>query len=139
MSKKDPLQGAAPTPEETFYLKTSYEEPVASLARLEQTARFLITVATSTSGVFVAALKLSLGKDETLAATWFGPFGLWAISVACLLVVLVPRHYSHGRNEPADIKRMVLEVQRFKYRWLVGGAAAFLAGILLAAGLTVFP
>ena len=139
MSKQNPLPGAKPTHEESLYLKTAYEQPVESLGRLEDTARFLVTVATSASAVFLAALKLSSGDGEILDAWWFVPFALWAASVACLVIVLVPRNYAHGQNEPHDIRKTVLRIQRFKYRWLVVGAASFVAGIIVAAVLTICP
>lgn len=125
------------TDEEAFYLKMAYEEPVESLGRLEETARFLMTVAASTSGLFVAALKLSLQQGERLDPWWFAPFALWAAAVACLVVVLVPRTYTHGRNEPADIRSTIVRIRQFKYRWLVAGAAAFVAGVIAAAGLSM--
>ena len=130
---KNALEGTPPTDEEAFYLKTAYEEPVKSLGRLEETARFLMTVAASTSGLFLAAFKLSLGSKTVSGPAWFLPFICWAIGILLLILVLFPQKYKTGRNEPASWKEAFLRARKQKFRFLLAGTLFFIAGIVSAA------
>jgi hypothetical protein len=121
------------TDEERYFLDFATKEPVDSLARLDEVAKFLIGASATTSGLFLAAFKLVLGEKATVPGpAGFVPFLLWAASILALLRVLVPHQYSTGRNEPASWKAAVLQVRTRKYRWLQVGAWLFILGILAA-------
>ena len=121
------------TPEESYYLEFATKEPVDSLARLDEVAKFLIGASATTSGLFVAAFKLVLGEKTTVPGpAGFAPFLLWAASILALLCVLVPHWYPTGKNEPASWKAAVLQVRMRKYRWLQVGAWLFILGIMAA-------
>ena len=121
------------TPEESYYLEFATKEPVDSLARLDEVAKFLIGASATTSGLFVAAFKLVLGEKTTVPGpAGFAPFLLWAASILALLRVLVPHWYPTGKNEPASWKAAVLQVRMRKYRWLQVGAWLFVLGIMAA-------
>ena len=121
------------TPEESYYLEFATKEPVDSLARLDEVAKFLIGASATTSGLFVAAFKLVLGEKTTVPGpAGFAPFLLWAASILALLCVLVPHWYPTGKNEPASWKAAVLQVRMRKYRWLQIGAWLFILGIMAA-------
>ena len=109
------------------------KEPVDSLARLDDIAKFLIGASATTSGLFVAAYKLALGeKTPVPGPAGFAPFLLWAASILALLRVVLPQSYPTGRNEPASWRAAVLQARRRKYGWLQAGAWLFILGILAA-------
>jgi hypothetical protein len=121
------------TPEERYYLEFATKEPVDSLARLDDIAKFLLGASATTSGLFVAAFKLVLGEKITVPGpAGFIPFLLWAASMLALLRVVVPQRYPTGRNEPASWHAAVLQVRIRKYRWLQIGAWLFILGIMAA-------
>ncbi len=128
-----PLPARLPTPEDTYYLEFALKEPVDSLARLDDIAKFFIGASATTSGLFVAAFKLVLGDKTTVAGpAGYAPFLLWAASILALLRVVLPQQYATGRHEPASWRHAVLQAQRRKYRWLQIGAWLFILGILAA-------
>jgi hypothetical protein len=119
--------------EERYFLDFATKEPVDSLARLDDVAKFLIGASATTSGLFLAAFKLVLGEKATVPGpAGFAPFLLWAASILALLRVLLPHRYPTGRNEPASWKAAVLKARIRKYRWLQVGAWLFIFGILAA-------
>ena len=121
------------TDEERYFLEFATKEPVDSLARLDEVAKFLIGASATTSGLFLAAFKLVLGEKATVPGpAGFAPFLLWAASILALLRVLLPHRYPTGRNEPASWKAAVLQARTRKYRWLQVGAWLFILGILAA-------
>jgi hypothetical protein len=121
------------TPEESYYLEFATKEPVDSLARLDDIAKFLIGASATTSGLFVAAFKLVLGEKTTVPGlAGFAPFLLWAASILALLRVVVPHRYLTGRNEPASWQAAVHQARTRKYRWLQVGAWLFILGIMAA-------
>jgi hypothetical protein len=121
------------TDEERYFLEFAAKEPVDSLARLDDVAKFLIGASATTSGLFLAAFKLVLGEKTTVPGpAGFVPFVLWAASILALLRVLLPHRYPTGRNEPASWKAAVLKARIRKYRWLQVGAWLFIFGILAA-------
>ena len=127
------LPARVPTPEDTYYLEFALKEPVDSLARLDDIAKFLIGASATTSGLFVAAYKLALGEKTLVPGpAGFAPFLLWAASILALLCVVAPQTYATGKNEPASWRHAVLQARARKYRWLWIGAWLFILGILAA-------
>ena len=137
MSIEDPdsktLKGRPPTAEEQFYLEAAYKDPVESIGRIEDTAKFLVGAVSATSGIFAAALKITAAAPADAKPLWFLQFLLWAASVMLLLLVLFPRSYATAQNEPAAWKNAFLRARTVKYRWLVAGASCFVLGLVLAA------
>ncbi len=120
------------TDEERYYAEQFYKEPVESIKLIEETAKFLIGTGSGTSGLYLSAFKLSFGENIATRGIWYMPFLLWTFSILALILVLLPRKYDTGRNEPASYKAAFLNAQKIKYRWLVWGAGFFVLGILTA-------
>ncbi len=120
------------TLEDEYYLEQAYKDPVESAARIEETAKFLIGATATSSGLFAAACKLSLGKGTVTSITWFLPFLLWALSILVLVFVLLPHRYKVVRNAPAQYRAAMLEARDRKWRRLVVGAILFIIGLLCA-------
>ena len=123
----DPL-----TDEERYFHEQSYKEPVESLKRIEETAKFLVGATATTSGLFLAAFKLSMGDKAVSGVLWLMPYVWWAISIVWLICVFLPQKYATGRNEPQSWKEAFLEAQKRKFRRLMGGAIFFILGLLSA-------
>lgn len=121
------------TDEERHYLEYAVKEPVDSLTRLDEVAKFLLGASATTSGLFVAAYKFALGPNATLPGLggWL-PFLLWAGSILAFLRVLLPQTYQVGQQEPASWKAAVLQARTHKYHWLQVGTWAFCLGIVAA-------
>ncbi|MEE8587351.1 MAG: hypothetical protein V3T83_21130 [Acidobacteriota bacterium] len=129
------IQSVPVTDEDRFYLEQLYKEPVESLARIEDTAKFLAGATATTSGVFLAAVKLASGAAGGAAASvlWFLPVVLWVVAILLFVRVLVPRRFSVGERDPSSIKRALLELRESKYRLLQVGTWLFLGGLVSAA------
>lgn len=125
------------TGEENYYRERAYKEPVESIARIEEVAKFLIGATATTSGLFLAAFKLAARGNPAPGNLWVLPFSLWAAALMILVLVLLPQDYLVGQNEPASWKAAFLSARRRKYRRLLAGAIAFIAGILSAAILLI--
>ncbi|NQU05418.1 MAG: hypothetical protein HQ568_04935 [Calditrichaeota bacterium] len=126
------IQAEKPTPEELFFYEQSYKEPVESIKRIEETAKFLVGAVTTVTGLFLAAFKLSHGRETVSGLLWYMPFVLWASSIFLLLFVLLPREYKYGKNVPEEFKDAIIKARNWKYLWLMFGAALFMAGLLSA-------
>ncbi|MCP4118081.1 MAG: hypothetical protein GY737_22300 [Desulfobacteraceae bacterium] len=122
------------TDEEEYYYEQSWKEPVEGIARIEEMAKFLVGSAAGTSGLFLAASKLSLGSKPVSESVWFIPFVFWGLSIVAFIFVLLPRIYPHGRNEPAAIKAAFIKARKEKYYFLITGTFLFIAGILTGFG-----
>jgi hypothetical protein len=120
------------TDEERYFFEYAYKEPVESIPRIEEVAKFLVGATATTSGLFLAAFKLSQGDKTVAGLAWFVPFICWAISILALILVLFPHKYRTGSHEPAAWQQAFLQARRWKYRWLVVGALLFVAGIITA-------
>ena len=68
------IQSCKPPPEERFYHEQAYKEPVAAIARIEEVAKFLIGAATTTSGLYLAAFKLTPATRITADPVWILPY-----------------------------------------------------------------
>lgn len=127
------LPGREPTEEEKYYYERSYKEPVESIARIEEVAKFLVGATATTSGLFVAASKLALGDDRAQDTIWLLPFIAWSLGILFQLLVLFPRRYDVGRNQPDSWRTAFLRVQTIKYGLLLTGGTFFVGGLFLAA------
>ena len=132
-NEEEVISSRALTAEEQYYLEHAYKDPVESLARIEETAKFMLGATATTSGLFVAAFKLALGESSASGRLWFAPFILWAAAMLALVLVLLPQSYAVGRNEPAAWKAACIQARTRKYRYLCCGTALFVVGILIAA------
>ncbi len=59
------------TDEQRYYVEQFYKEPVESLGRIEETAKFLIGTSSATSGLYLAAFKLAFGERTVSGGIWF--------------------------------------------------------------------
>jgi hypothetical protein len=131
------MQSRPPTAEEQFYLEQEYRDPVEGIARIEETAKFLVGATATTSGLFLAAAKLTAGSPAASASAppgmvGFAPFLFWAAGLLALLLVLLPQPYRTGEREPASWKRACIRARWKKYRWLVAGALLYVLGTATA-------
>lgn len=131
--EEDGIQDASSrklTEEDRYYLEQAYKEPVEAIGRIEDTAKFLIGATATTSGLFLAAVKLALGKDVAVThIQWFLPFLLWGASITALMLVLLPQEYKTRERDPLSWKQAFSETRRRKLRRLALGAALFILGI----------
>ncbi|MEE8291789.1 MAG: hypothetical protein V3R80_09925 [Candidatus Tectomicrobia bacterium] len=118
--------------EEQYYFEHAYKEPVESISRIEEVAKFLVGATATTSGLFLAAVKISHGKEAIPGWEWLLPFLCWGGSICALVGVLFPQPYATGANEPASWKAAFRRARRVKYGVLTLGTLLFIAGILTA-------
>lgn len=116
--------------EEQYFYERSYKELVESIPRIEEVAKFLVGATATTSGLFLAAIKLARGDNTVSELFWFVPFICWSLSILALILVLLPRHYETGRAEPASWQDAFVHARQWKYHWLMTGAVFFIAGLL---------
>jgi hypothetical protein len=126
------VQSRSLTPEEQYFFECSYKEPVESIARIEDVAKFLVGASTTTSGLFLAAFKLSQGSQTVSGVVWFVPFVLWAFSIIAFVFVLFPEEYPTGKDEPASWRQAFRAARRWKYWCLFTGAVLFICGVFSA-------
>ena len=129
------LPGIPPTEEEKYWLEREWKDPDESIARIEETAKFLVGAVTAVSGLFAAAWKLTMGEKPPADRLWIAPFVVWALSVAVLLLVLFPTRYPTVKRAPESIRQAVEKARDWKYLCLVIGAILFMGGL----GLALFP
>ena len=127
------IQSVPLSDEDRYYLEQQYKEPVESLARIEDTAKFLGGATATTSGIFLAAVKLAADLSDAARLWWFLPVLLWVASILVFVRILVPRRYIVGERDPSSIKRMLLEARDSKYRLLQAGTVLFVGGLVSAA------
>ncbi len=95
------ITGKALTDEQQYFREISYKEPVESIARIEEMAKFLAGAVATVSGLFLAAFRLALAGDPAEGLVWYLPVVLWGLSILLLVLVLFPHWYVTGKNEPA--------------------------------------
>lgn len=118
------------TEEDRYYLEQAYKEPVEAVGRIESTAKFLIGAAATTSGLYLSAVKLALGKDAAVTQIqWFLPFLLWSAAIAALILVLLPQKYETREMDARSWKQAFSEARTRKLNRLSWGAALFVLGI----------
>ncbi|MGE0087768.1 MAG: hypothetical protein AB7S75_25435 [Desulfococcaceae bacterium] len=120
------------TDEERYYAEQFCKELVESVKRIEETAKYLIGSSSATSGLYLAAFKLSFG-DAKAQFVWLIPFLCWTAAIVFLILTLLPRKYETGKNEPASYKAAFMKARTVKYHRLGWGAGFFVLGILTAA------
>ncbi len=122
--------GRVPTAEELYWLEREYKNPVESIGRIEETAKFLVTVVTGVSGLFAAAWKLAEGEKAQGEGLWWLPFVLWVFSMISLVIVFFPGFYSVKKQVPESVKAAYRAVLWWKFWWLAAGLIFFLLGVL---------
>ena len=135
MASEENIEGVTSrrlTPEEQYFFECSYKEPVESIARIEDVAKFLVGASTTTSGLFLAAFKLAQGSQTVSGVVWFVPFVLWALSIIAFVLVLFPEEYTTGKDEPASWRQAFHAARRWKYWCLFTGTVLFICGVFSA-------
>ena len=117
------------TAEEKYYDELIYKDPVESTTRMEDTAKFLLGITAGTSGLYLSAFKLSMGKATVTGLFWFLPFLIWALAIVSLILVIFPEKYETYKDEPASLKSAILKARDRKYQRLFVGALFFILGI----------
>ncbi len=120
------------TEEDRYFYEQSYKQPVESITRIEDMAKFLTGATATTSGLFMSALKISVGTKTVTGIAWFMPFICWAISIVALVLVLFPQKYETGKDEPMSWKEAFLKAREQKYIRLFAGTLFFVFGIISA-------
>lgn len=136
--KSEVLTSRPLSEEEKFFYEVSYKEPVESIRRLEEVAKFLVGGTSTTSGLFLAAYKLSLSDRTVSSPAWFVPFMCWALSIIFLILVLLPQKYMTAENVPAAIIESFLKARTWKYCCLVAGASLFIGGLISGVFFIIF-
>lgn len=131
-SDKGAIPGRQLTAEEQYFYELSYKEPVESIARIEEMAKFLAGAVTGVSGLFLAAFRLALAGQPAEGMIWYAPVVLWGASLAALMLVLLPGWYATGKNEPAAWQAACKRARWYKYVSLCAGAVLFIAGLVAA-------
>lgn len=138
ISSEDPIEELPSrrlTREEEMYRDVAFQEPVKSIDRLEDTAKFLIGATATASGLLIAALKVAQGTlNPSIGIRGLLPFLLWSFSLASCLLVIAPRAYQTGRRQPSSWEAAVLSARQWKFHCLTFGMIFFILGILSAAG-----
>lgn len=109
------LTGREPTAEEAFLLEQAYKNPVDSIERIEETAKFMVTVVTAISGLLAAAYKMAEGEKAAGQKLWWLPFLFWMGAIVCWVVVLFPTTYGIGKQDPVSIKAALRKALGWKY------------------------
>ena len=130
-SQDQQLTGRRLTKEQEYFYEQSYKDPVESVARIEEVAKFLIGATATTSGLFLAAYQLALAQTSAPDSVWILPFIAWAIALAALVAVLFPWPYRVGHNEPASWRSAFARARNVKFSLLCVGAFLFVVGMLL--------
>ena len=133
--REEPIEAIGsrkPTDEEQFYIEYAYKEPVDSIARIEEAAKFLVGATATASGLLAAAVKIAQGSKPLAGGLWWLPFLCWAASIVAFILVLLPQPYPVGRNEPAAWKAALQTARWRKYAILITGATFFIAGLWAA-------
>ena len=120
------------TEEEKYFYEQSYKQLVEGIGRIEEVAKFMVGATATTSGLFLAAVKLVLGNATVSGTIWLLPFMAWALGIVFLILVLFPQRYTAKRNQPTAWKAAFLRARRNKFILLCLGTLSFVAGILLA-------
>jgi hypothetical protein len=125
------------TDEERYYVEQFYKEPVESLGRIEETAKYLIGTSSATSGLYLAAFKIAFGEVK-VHVVWLIPFVCWSLAIILLILTLIPRKHETRKNEPASYKKAFQDAHHYKFQRLMFGAGCFILGIITSAMLFVF-
>jgi hypothetical protein len=123
----------SPTKEEIYYDELERKDPVDTTKRIEETAKFLLGITAGTSGFYLSAVKLTMGKTATAGFFTLLPFLIWAGAMIALILVIFPQKYSTYKHEPASVKQAILLARDRKYRRLVLGTLLFMMGIISGA------
>ncbi len=120
--------------EDRYYYEQSYKEPVESITRIEEMAKFLTGATATISGLYLSALKLSVGEHAVPRMAWHIPipFIFWILSIITLVLVLFPQPYATGRDEPESWKKAFTQARKRKFRYLFAGTLLFVAGMISA-------
>lgn len=137
-NSEDPLEDIPSrrlTREEEMYRDMALQEPVKSIDRLEEVAKFLIGATATASGLLIAALTIAQGTtNPSTGIRGLVPFLLWSLSLVSCLLVVAPRTYQTGRHQPSSWKAAVVSARQRKFHCLTFGMIFFILGILSAAG-----
>ncbi len=132
----DPIRDLVSTPltdADRYYLEQAYKDPVERIGRIEEVAKFLAGATATTSGLYLAAFKIALGRETATAFFWFLPYLLWAVSLLCFVLVLLPHRHPTRENDPGSWRDAFIASGNRKYRRLMAGAVFFILGILTGA------
>ena len=123
------------TEEDKFFLKLVREEFVASLGRIEDTAKYLISAIGAVAGLVLAGWQVKLAVKQDLEGTSLltYPFLFWGLSAFFAILVFFPLPYQHAEQSPQAIRRSFESARRVKWALLLLAVLTFAAGLFLAA------
>ncbi len=105
--------------------------------RLEDVAKFLVTMISISLSIFLAVGKASFeepGNNILLKISLI----LWMLSLIVSFLVLFPWRYSYSGSSVGSIKEMHQKVVRGKYGLLIIGTALFLSALSILTYLFLF-
>lgn len=120
--------------EEQYFLRLAREDQVAAIGRIEETAKFIMSVVGSVAGLVLAALQVKIAvapQAQLPALLW--PFLLWGISLLCAVFVILPLPYKHIEKSPDSIQRYLKKARWVKWSLLLLTIVLFVAGLLVLA------
>jgi hypothetical protein len=123
-------RGRMPNSEEAYFMEASYKNTVESIRGIEDAAKFFVGATATTSGLFLAASKLSFGEAVNPSTYWMLPFISWAIAIIFHVLVLFPLRYRAETHLPLAMKAAFLRAQKIKYVFLSLGAICFIFGLI---------
>ena len=132
----DPIEDIASTPltgADRYYLDQAQKDPVERIGRIEDVAKFLAGATATTSGLYLAAYKIALGRETATTFLWFLPYLLWAVSLIFFVLVLLPHRHPTRENDPGSWRHAFIASGNRKYIRLMIGAVFFILGILTGA------
>ena len=144
---EEPIEVSTRPPSATDeILLNKFEEDIASQPqRLDDLAKWLVSLQLGIPGLYAAALKLAAGKDAPLSIDWLImiAFALWCASLFLSLWALFPKTYKVDRylvrdsREPNPNQTLSVEgyfqlSTRYKYRRILGSCICFFVGITLS-------
>ena len=135
---KSSQKGRPLTEEERFFVTAAFKNVVESIKSIEETAKFLVGATATTSGLFLAAAKISFGESANSEPTWLIPFTAWAISIIVLILVLYPLPYWVEKQRPLAMKKAFSKALKVKYSFLAIGALSFLFGVMYSIIILIF-
>ena len=135
--------GEKPSKRDKFYQELGYREPVDSITKIEEAAKFLAGAVTFSCGALLTAMKIGIelaDKKELPIVPWCVVMGLWIASLLWLLLVLLPISDHVRTDSPTELESSFRKSRTKKYRYLVSGTICFVAGLvagLVAIGMSV--
>ena len=119
---------------EKFYWELGYKEPIESMERIEDTAKFIAGAVTGSCGLLLSSLRIAMALDPDNPPDmqyWWFVAACWVVSLLLLFLVLFPLPWFVRKNSVTDLESKYKTIRNNKYIALIAGTAAFLVGLVI--------